>query len=351
MVRKLLIRKDMRQVITIVVVGWILGTCYPLLADEPGDWRALINGTSIGLLGGILVAYFETRLFANHRRKDYFLVVVLGKTLSYLLVFAALILFVKSAVDSLFHGTPYPEYLTGPEFRHFLTEEDFPIILAYTFFMLLAIIFTRQMSRKLGPGVLFNFITGKYHRPRETERIFMFVDLRNSTHLAETLGDIQYHRLLNNFFWDITTCVVQGKGEIYRYVGDQVVISWKPEKGLHDARCIRTYYSIREELARQAPKYLRRYGVDPAFRASCHIGKVVAGELGNVKSQIVYIGDTLYIAGEIEKKCRALDSDFIVSEALVQRLPPQRGLFFQPLGRLPVEGRENGIALLAPVVA
>jgi adenylate cyclase len=199
--------------------------------------------------------------------------------------------------------------------------------------------------------VLFSFITGKYHRPRETERIFMFVDLRNSTRLAESLGDIQYHRLLNNFFWDITTCVVQGKGEIYRYVGDQVVIAWKPEKGLHEARCIRTYYSIREELSRQAPKYLRRYGVEPAFRASCHIGMVVAGEIGNVKSQIVYIGDTLYIAGEIEKKCRTLDSDFIVSEALVHRLPPQRGLFFQPLGRLPVEGRENGIALLTPVVA
>ena len=96
--------------------------------------------------------------------------------------------------------------------------------------------------------MLFNLFTGKYHKPREERRIFMCLDLKSSTSIAEKLGDIQYHCLLNQFFFDITKCILYTDGEIYRYVGDEVVVSWSMKSGLQNANCIRTYFYARNEI-------------------------------------------------------------------------------------------------------
>ena len=42
-----------------------------------------------------------------------------------------------------------------------------------------------RIDEMLGRGVLAKFFTGYYYRPREEERIFMFLDLAGSTELAE----------------------------------------------------------------------------------------------------------------------------------------------------------------------
>ena len=45
-----------------------------------------------------------------------------------------------------------------------------------------------RIDQMLGRGVLAKFLTGYYYRPREEERIFMFLDLAGSTELAERIG-------------------------------------------------------------------------------------------------------------------------------------------------------------------
>jgi len=59
----------------------------------------------------------------------------------------------------------------------------------------------------------------------------MFIDLNDSTTIAEKIGDIEYNKFLNNFFYDITDSIIENYGRIYRYVGDEVVVSWKLKKG------------------------------------------------------------------------------------------------------------------------
>ena len=62
------------------------------------------------------------------------------------------------------------------------------------------IIFFRQLDRILGPGVLLSYLLGRYHRPHRESRIFMFLDLKSSTSLAEELGHEAYLGLINEFF-------------------------------------------------------------------------------------------------------------------------------------------------------
>lgn len=55
-------------------------------------------------------------------------------------------------------------------------------------------LFLVQVGEKFGPGVPLGFLRGQYHRPKEEDRIFMFLDLKSSTTLAEQLGHLKYSR-------------------------------------------------------------------------------------------------------------------------------------------------------------
>ncbi len=83
----------------------------------------------------------------------------------------------------------------------------------------------------LGQNVLTTFITGRYHKPRLEERVFLFLDMEGSTGLAERLGPLAFHRLVNRFVNDLTEPIVVARGEIYSYVGDEVIATWKLETG------------------------------------------------------------------------------------------------------------------------
>ena len=58
----------------------------------------------------------------------------------------------------------------------------------------------------------------------------------------------------------------------------------------------------------------------PAFSAGFHSGRVIRGEIGDVKSQIVFLGDVMYTAARTEKRCRALGLPILITSALMEQL-------------------------------
>ena len=81
------------------------------------------------------------------------------------------------------------------------------------------------MSDKYGQGILFKFIRGKYHTQKRENMIFMFLDLKSSTTIAEAIGNAKYFELLKDFFYDITDAIIENEGEMNQFVGDEIVIS------------------------------------------------------------------------------------------------------------------------------
>ena len=221
-------RRDLKEALTLIFVCTLLGLLYPVLAREFNDPIAFLNGFLIGFIGGIFISFFELSRYQPGKRKMRFFQMLMTKSLTYTLFFSGLILAVISLTRSLEQGTGFFEYLSGPGFYRF----------------------TKQMSRKMGQGVFVNFISGKYLQPREEERIFMFMDLNSSTTIAEKLGEVRYHDLLNDYFFDVTGSILSTKGEIYRYVGDEVVVFWDMASGLENANCIRTFFYALEEVKR-----------------------------------------------------------------------------------------------------
>jgi adenylate cyclase len=203
-----------------------------------------------------------------------------------------------------------------------------------------------QINRKLGPGIIKNWLTGKYHEPREEERIFMFLDLKNSTTLAEKLGNIRFSKLCQDFFHDLSPAVIETKGEVSHYIGDEAVLTWKPKKGLDKANCIRCYQIMEKQIAKRAAHYNKEYGITPEFKAGVHIGLVVAAEVGEIKSEIVYHGDVLNTTARISGLCSELGSDLLISGDLHARLTLPDELVATSFGPRLLKGKEHAVEIV-----
>src|ERR1700678_2109947 len=207
--------------------------------------------------------------------------------------------------------------------------------------------FIVDVNTLLGQNVLINFITGRYYAPRLESRVFLFLDMEGSTGLAERLGPLAFHRLLNRFVLDLTQPIVAARGEIHRYIGDELIATWKLEEGIADGRCVAACFAAIDQLARRAADYRREFGAAIAVRAGLHCGPVVTGEMGSVKREIVFLGDTVNTAARIQDLCRETGDRVLASADLIDRLQLPRGIVKRSLGDLRLRGKGADLALYA----
>ncbi|MCB0632521.1 MAG: adenylate/guanylate cyclase domain-containing protein [Saprospiraceae bacterium] len=213
-------------------------------------------------------------------------------------------------------------------------------LVLWTIVAFITIIFI-NVNDKYGPGIFGKLLLGRYHRPREEERIFMFADIRGSTQIAEKLGHIRFFNLLNDFYRIITNPVIDTSGEIYQYVGDEVVLSWTMERGLHQGNCIRCFYQMQEALQHYAPRLRDKYGIVPEFKVGLHAGMVTIGEIGVIKKDIVFSGDVLNTTSRIQNLCNTYQVNILISKSLLDRLHlPPHGYRPHRVGLIQLRGKQ-----------
>ncbi|MGB7973022.1 MAG: adenylate/guanylate cyclase domain-containing protein, partial [Roseiarcus sp.] len=208
-------------------------------------------------------------------------------------------------------------------------------------------VFILDVNSLLGQNVLISFITGRYYAPRLESRVFLLIDMEGSTGFAERLGPLAFHRLVNRFIDDLTQPIVAARGEIHRYVGDELIATWKLKEGAADARCVAACFAAIDKLSRSAPEYRREFGAAIAVRAGLHCGPVVTGEMGSVKREIVFLGDTVNTAARIQELCRETGDRVIASAELIDRLELPPGIAKRSLGDLRLRGKGADLALYA----
>lgn len=120
--------------------------------------------------------------------------------------------------------------------------------------------FLFEMNNLLGPNVLLSFVTGRYHRPQVEQRVFLIMDMKNSTAAAERLGEVEFHRLLNRLVTDLVDPIVLHGGEVYKYVGDELIATWPLARGLKAATCVRACFAALARLGAHAPDYKHEFG-------------------------------------------------------------------------------------------
>lgn len=322
------LRSAVPVVVTFVLVSitWDFVSSY--LQPEMGG-PVPATATLIGVLIALPLIFFESSTFAERFRRLSFPAAVALKTVTY--VGALTLIFLgMGLLFGLMKG------LTMQDFRDSLPGNFASI--AASFVLYLVIIFFRQLNSLLGPGVLLRFVTGRYHQPRRERRIFMFVDIEGSTELSKSLSLEHYYGLVNDFFRDVAGPVQDSRGEIYEYVGDEVVISWEYDTGIRNANCVRAFFEIEKAVWRHSGQYLSRYGAVPAFKAGLHEGEVITAEMGGLKKVIAFNGEVLNVTARIQGECNRLERRLLASQQLVDQVTIPRSVTPTSMGMIDLRG-------------
>src|SRR6195952_5771536 len=199
------------------------------------------------------------------------------------------------------------------------------------------------ITNLVGRRALMNFITGRYHAPVEENRFVLYVDIAGSTGLAERLGGVGIHRFLDRTFRLLSIAVVDTRGEVLNYVGDEMIVTWPERSGAVDCRPLRCFVTMRDELLRASSQFEREFGASPRIRGSLHFGPVIVGEIGDIKRAIVFNGDVMNTGARLEELSRGVEGGFLASRAAMARFNSEPPFAVRDLGRLPIRGRADGI--------
>ena len=304
-------------------------------------WRSISETILAAIIAALSIGAFEIFYFQDLFRKKSFSYTVFIKSLiySFTMVFLIIVgLFFDqsfSTKKSIFHPDVVKAVVT------FLSGTGvWAFVLYWTAIVILTQIFM-QVRDSFGYGVLPNFILGRYNKPKEECRIFMFLDLKSSTTIAEKLGHIQYHNLLNDFFDDINDSIIFSKGEIYQYIGDEITVSWTMEKGIENENCLRCFFSIEDKIKSNSTRYAERFGLVPNFKAGLHCGNVTIGEVGVIKKEIVFTGDVLNTTARIEELCNTYGVKLLVSKKLLDLLQIENRYIKNVMAEITLRGKKT----------
>jgi adenylate cyclase len=224
-------------------------------------------------------------------------------------------------------------------------RENFPRDLSIIAVVSIVSIAFLQIRRLHRPGDLLKYVTGRYHLPEEVNKIFLFIDLKSSTAIAEKLGNTKYSSFLIDYFHDMTGAVLMSKAEIYQYIGDEIILTWNFKSGVKHSRCINCFFDIMTSIEWNKEKYVEKYGVHPEFKAALHAGKVSVTWIGTIKKEIVYHGDVLNTTARIQEECNKYGQKFLLSEYMLQNVEVPEYLRSEFVGELQLKGKEKKVKI------
>ncbi len=177
-----------------------------------------------------------------------------------------------------------------------------------------------EVTRLLGSEATLSLLTGRYRQPRVEDRIVLVADLVGSTALAERIGDLRFHEFLGDVALDLAGPIETARGDVHRYVGDAVFVTWRlQQKGVANA-ALRCAADMHRALAKAAPRYRSDFGSAPHLRIAIHCGPLAAGEIGDWKKEIALLGDTMNTAARIEGAARDIGAKTAVSDDMATLL-------------------------------
>ncbi len=213
----------------------------------------------------------------------------------------------------------------------------------------LVIFFITQLflliNERYAPGVFMDIFLGKYTQPKIEKRIIMFMDLKDSTPIAEKLGHQLYFKFIRDFIYQIAAAILEYEGRIYQYVGDEAVVSWLYDKK-NTRKCMDSIILARRNIQKMSAHFRREYGIVPEFRVGIHLGDVTVGEIGVIKKDLAMTGDTMNTTARIRSVTNELNHNFIVSKQFMDNIELEEWQT-ESLGPIELKGKGSGVELFS----
>jgi adenylate cyclase len=326
-----------QNILIIIGIGLIFGLLYNFLF-YPHSLTEFLEASVISIFIGLTVGILEEFVLVQTFQKKSFLTVLLIRATIYSLLTSIVLCFVLSIEISFIEQISYSkaviQYLNGPLF-----QRDF----LFSFFFIISMLFIFHFILLIGRANFVRLILGLYHQPREVSKVFMFVDLKGSTSIAEKLTNKQFSAFVKDYFYDISDAIMMYGGEVYQYVGDEIVITWPIRS--KNLNCIRSFYKMIELIEEKRNTYQAKYGIVPEFKAGIHAGQVIVTTVGKQRKELVYHGDVLNTTSRIEGKCNELNQKLLISEDMLDYIDFENEFVVEEKGKIELRGKAHKLNL------
>jgi len=284
---------------------------------------SFLYGVSIGLI----YEYTNTKKF--YSLSLFFRNII---RISLLLLSIFILIFVFKYLDSIYN-------LKDIKITKLGFDKDFIFLLINIFIVTAVIVLFIELEKHLGNNFILNFIVSKYNRPIEQERVIMFLDLKDSTTIAEKIGNNKFVEFINMCYDIMSKSIINTDAQILKYVGDEVILTWEKSKGIKNSNCINFYFNYYNDLQENKSEFIEKFGFFPVFKAGSHVGFVTAAFLGSIKKQMDYSGDVMNTTARIESICNKHDASFLISGDLFNSLPNSTEFKYTDLGNMDLKGK------------
>lgn len=318
---------------------------YPATGNPYNFKQSLIINSIATLIMGILHGILEISTFKRLFRQYTVWLQLIIKTLIYLSIIILFILGLNTIMNSSLLGKSIFSTEIWRANIQFITSFSFISIIIFVFSVVISSLFVSEIVDYSGQNVLVNFFTGKYHKPRNEKRIFMFLDMKSSTTIAEKIGHEKFHALLKRYYEDMTISIENNGGNIYQYAGDSALITW-----MYDAtacnQSIQMFYDFKNLLQKNSDYYINHFGILPECKAGLQGGNVSVGIIGVMKKEIVFSGDVLNTAARVQSLCNDYNSDLLMTESFRNTITDTK-CTFSDLGYLELKGKGERVKVFS----
>lgn len=224
---------------------------------------------------------------------------------------------------------------------------SFGVVVSIFFALVVSIIST--LTQFTGKAVVRDVYLGRYYKPRVERRIFLFVDIRSSSSLAESVGVEEFFELVHEFHLSLETFARYYGGTIYKYLGDGEIIIW-PEDRAKEA--LMMLMNFAQEFETVQARVKRKFDRELVFTAGLHCGQCTISEIGFERKEIGYWGDAVNTTQRIQEACKTFQSNVLVSEDIVSCLDASTlaDVEFERFPGVTLRGKNIRIDLLKPVM-
>lgn len=331
-----------------MISGWTFIFVEFAAVDTTEDWRPtavqmdleIFTFASVSVfIFGMFFGLLELRLFENRYANKSFIRKLFFKFLIYGAIVTSIIFLTFPIAVSMDFDVGVFSNVVWQKYINFFFSLTHLSTLVQLFVAIVLSLFYSEISSYMGSGALQNFLTGRYKSPITETRVFMFLDMKSSTTIAEKLGHEKYFQFLKMYYADLSEPVILHDGDVYQYVGDEIVVSWKVDNMPTVTTAIDCYIDMKKRLISRRSVYQAQFDVFPEFKAGLHVGDVTAGEIGVIKKEILFTGDVLNATARIQALCNTLEQDILISGDMVEVLNLSDQLEILSMGTEKLRGR------------
>jgi adenylate cyclase len=194
-------------------------------------------------------------------------------------------------------------------------------------------------------AVVEHLLAGKVALGGESLTVtILFSDIRSFTSISEKMDAQALVGLLNEYFTEMVSIVMQHDGVVDKYIGDAIMaVFGAPVSRADDAKnAVRAAVRMRHALAHLNERLAVRGLAPLATGIGLHTGEVVAGNIGSERRmEYTVIGDAVNLASRLESATKELGVSVVISEvtyALTRDVIETR-----PLQEITVKGRAQAV--------